>query len=529
MADIGLSLAIAGVVLSGPPIVNTLIKLGEFIVDKAKAHRQIDDNRKLCDQVISLNQSQSQLLLAFVHKFDKQISQELRDEVYRLYQSLRNIYEDLIPAFAVTDTSSSSGTVKQPKLSSRDIIKIQSGIQNLETWNDRFLKLAIVILFFGPNELMAAKEGHERAVHTYKALDRIHKLREAVQSTLANTVPPTKLLLDSDDNTLRRTPLPDSELYLVNQPSGSMPELKPSLVEDRPYSDDTDTVAMNKIRRTVRDIASILHEADPGIMGVLRCQGFRQEKKQNRFELHFMLPDSGQNPRSLRNLLRDPTYRDVGPVHPLNHRLDLAKRLASAVFFIHSADFVHKNIRPENIIIFESRLSDTHPDTVKYHQFPRALGVPYLVGYDGIRKVDTVSDRARVDHPERGIYLSPERHRLKIGDEFTMQHDVYSLGVVLFEIAIWKDLTSHASSIGKMLWHDQGAPKHYTIVRDNLIKLAKTYIPRYLGQKYTDAVVTCLTSLEQDWQTGGLEDQDGVIVGLAYVTQVLKRLEEIVL
>ena len=52
-----------------------------------------------------------------------------------------------------------------------------------------------------------------------------------------------------------------------------------------------------------------------------------------------------------------------------------------------------------------------------------------------------------------------------------MQHDVYSLGVVLFEITIWKDLTSHASSISKMLWHEQGAPRHCTIVRDNLIKL----------------------------------------------------------
>ena len=146
------------------------------------------------------------------------------------------------------------------------------------TWNDRFLKLAIVILFFGQNELAAAKEVHERAIHTYEALNRIQKLREAVQSTLASTVPLTKLLLDSDDDRLYRTPLPDSELYLINQPSGSIPELKPSLVEDRPYSVDTNTVAMNRIRRTVRDVASILHEANPGTMGVLRCQGFRQEK-----------------------------------------------------------------------------------------------------------------------------------------------------------------------------------------------------------------------------------------------------------
>lgn len=304
------------------------------------------------------------------------------------------------------------------------------------------------------------------------------------------------------------------------------------LVEDRPYSYDIDTVALNKIRRTVRDIALILHEAEPSTMGVLRCRGFRHDSQQNRFELHFMVSHGVENPRSLRDLLKDPKYQDVDAVHSLNHRLNLAKKLASAVLFMHSGDFVHKNIRPENIIIFEPCLSissDADAKFMKYSQFPRTLGAPYLVGYDGVRKVDAMSDRIAVDDVGKSIYLSLERHRLKIGDQSTMQHDVYSLGVVLLEIVLWKDLSNHASSVEKVIWHRQGVLKTSASLHENLISLAKTRITRYLGQKYTDALIACLTGLKDIDNYSELEDQEGLVVGVAYITLVLRKLEEIVL
>jgi len=51
--------------------------------------------------------------------------------------------------------------------------------------------------------------------------------------------------------------------------------------------------------------------------------------------------------------------------------------------------------------------------------------------------------------------------------------------------------------------------------------------PPRLGQKCTDAVVACLTGLEEEEKQGILEDHDGIVVGLAHITMVLKRLEEI--
>ena len=522
------SLGIVSLAISGPPLIEVLIRLGDYLVHRAKQHRQIGDNVKLCEQIISLNKTQSRLLLAFFNKLEEQISSDLQDEVDKLYQSLRNLYEDLIKAFSKNQDASTSANAKPAKFSSRDVLKIQDAVDNLETWNDRFLKFAIIIMISDKSDFKPSMETHQRHLHSWAALERVQKLREAVQATLAHTSPPTKCLLDSEDNAPTRVQLSHSTLWIIQNPTKVLAGNQRYLIETRSYSDDIDTVTLNETRRTVRDIALILREADPSIMGVLQCHGFRHERRQNRFELHFMFPNGAHNPRSLRDLLKDSKYKDVGAVHPLNHRLDLAKKLASAVFFIHSGGFVHKNIRPENIIIFEPDLAESacSAETIKYSQFPRALGAPYLVGYDGVRKVDAKSDRIAVDNPERGIYLSPERHRLKVGDEFTMQHDVYSLGVVLLELALWKDLTNHRSSVGMVLWDRAGVLKPYTSLHENLLSLAKTHVSRYLGQNYADAVTTCLAGLK-DIETH--MDQDGVVVGLAYITQVLQKLEGIVL
>lgn len=83
--------------------------------------------------------------------------------------------------------------------------------------------------------------------------------------------------------------------------------------------------------------------------------------------------------------------------------------------------------------------------------------------------------------------------------------------------------------MGKVLWERRGVLKPFTTLHENLISLARTRIPRFLGQKYTDAVIACLTGLRDIDNSSELEDQDGVIVGVAYITLVLKRLEQIIL
>lgn len=136
------------------------------------------------------------------------------------------------------------------------------------------------------------------------------------------------------------------------------------------------------VEQTTKDaqkLAHILQRVDSKTFGLLKCQGIIREPKNAQggcqasqtppnFNFVFNIPDDVRNPRSLRCLLRE-----AAP-YPLNQRLDLAKQLANSVLYVHTARFVHKNIRPETIIVFEDSKS--------------VIGSPFLLGFQTFRPSD---------------------------------------------------------------------------------------------------------------------------------------------
>lgn len=104
----------------------------------------------------------------------------------------------------------------------------------------------------------------------------------------------------------------------------------------------------------VRALAQILSKVDPLLFGLLPCNGIAElqnvwTKGIRQFNLFFFVPSEFENatPRILRSLLN----RLTG--YSLNERFHLALSLARSVTFLHSSSVVHKNISPENIIIFQ--------------------------------------------------------------------------------------------------------------------------------------------------------------------------------
>ena len=76
-------------------------------------------------------------------------------------------------------------------------------------------------------------------------------------------------------------------------------------------------------------------------------------------KLIFRFPESAQTLRSLHHQLLDCPSADV----PLAHKLRLAREISKSVSYVHSFAFVHKNIRPESILSFESSSPhDEHAD-----------------------------------------------------------------------------------------------------------------------------------------------------------------------
>lgn len=74
--------------------------------------------------------------------------------------------------------------------------------------------------------------------------------------------------------------------------------------------------------------------------------------------------------------------------------------------------------------------------------------------------------------------------------------------------------------------------------KTKLEDLAASELPNRLGTRYTDVVLSCLRCLDLDsagMRQGfgtddmDLEDEDGIVIGVRYIENVLERIQEIVL
>jgi hypothetical protein len=287
---------------------------------------------------------------------------------------------------------------------------------------------------------------------------------------------------------------------------------KSSIVEYKPHATWIlhDKKALKEAREIVRTLAGALSFVDPTVTGLLRCVGYFHENDPNnpRFGLVYSTPFSitQKNPTNLKDILnaKDEKGNRRTAMHPLDKRLTLARRIASAVYFLHAIGWVHKSIRSNNILMLES--NSLSPQGA----FPHTLGHPYLVNFESARADTATSDLTLAEKEDQwhfNIYRHPERQGSKISARFTMAHDVYSLGVVLLEIGLWRPFERYEKSL---------TGKQPIDVRSELIRMSNDMAVQ-MGSKYRDLVAWCLQ----------LEDENLGAVG--YIKGVLEKLEELVM
>lgn len=183
--------------------------------------------------------------------------------------------------------------------------------------------------------------------------------------------------------------------------------------------------ARHKIMKRVQDLAILLSAPKHSSFRSLRCKGITQENDDSRVAFIFELPEmcGSQSPRPLRTMF--------GSTSPsVTERLQLALRVTESVRHFHTAGWLHKNLRSENILLFPST-SLEHP-----------LANPMLAGF-AFSRMDSpsaISEQPSTD-PQRDIYRHPE----SMGEpstSFTAAMDIYALGTVLLENGEWRSLRS---------------------------------------------------------------------------------------
>lgn len=509
MTDGGL--AAAGLVLAVPGVINICIEYGCFLRDKVRNYLHIKELARVNLFVVELVEGEVHQLLLF---FKAQHQASAPDsQTFALAQQLRNLLEKISTMFPGAEP----GVWERLVFSMHGRDSIKRACVELEDWHARLLRHFFLRAMLGAPEVHECRYSTETRI---RMLSRVQRIRTAIMDP-DTTVDARGLRLEAFDDAVTFQPLDGSNIVLA--------DLGKELVEYRQYSALATPQVVAATQVLVREIAARLHEAESATKGLLYCKGFTPEPTKYRFALRFNYPEGRDAPRTLQSLLMHPANAG-GIKHSLSDRVALARGIASAVLYMHTCGFVHKSIRPDNILIFE-KVVDAGADQAKHH-YPYVVGEPFLVGFDSLRRAVAASNMIKVEEWKKNVYLHPDRHRMTKGDEYTVRHDLYSLGVVLLEIAMWGCFTDERTNgMAKCVWHvAQGArlsPLSPDDLKAKYLKLAKFQIPRYIGAKYAEIVVSCLEGLRDEEAGGLLDDQDGMVLETAYVSQILEKLEDI--
>ncbi|KAI5841303.1 hypothetical protein BZA05DRAFT_385302 [Tricharina praecox] len=373
---------------------------------------------------------------------------------------------------------------------------IEVAVQRLEEWNNKLQNFLLCgLCFLDDKKLMELRDG--TTMEKLRLAPGL-RLRAIITGANASTVDIV------EDGMVLSPPVANSCLRTVNH-TGGKPETV--YVEYKPYKPRRGaTQPSDAMIRRVRALGNLLCQPSASDAGfhTLSCRCIIKEKDHNgralnRYAFLFRLPDGNSGePISLSAAIT--IHHSHRPT--LGQRFQIAKTLATTVFQLHSVGWLHKSIRSENILFFGA------PGQMYSQQ--------YLVGFEFSRDENDTSTMEQDDALERNIYRHPDRQGPP-DTRFSVLHDIYSLGVILLEIGLWRPV------IGFEAFADMDPDT----VKERLREHANARLPHYMGRKYTRAVLECLDQTLVDGDVvalGGLE-RFRESVQIAFCEKVLGEIE----
>lgn len=328
---------------------------------------------------------------------------------------------------------------------------------------------------------------------------------------------------------------------------------KDILVESIPYQTDDDNEVEEDVLPSeleieqVERMTALLCQQKTTNFHILPCVGYINEPLSRNFGFVFEIPsEAGADvgPIALRQLYKH------AKIVPLGHRIQLAHELIIALENFHRVGWIHKNISSQSIMFLprNSQLSQI-PTSVLIMNAERStqtepiqidLASPWLFGFDASRPEEGHSNLMEDHSLSNNIYRHPTRWG-KPTLKFAKSHDVYSLvgprlmltnppllspdlthqGIVLLEIAFWKDVLSIAEVPRQESTH-KSRPLVAERVREALSAKCNRSLPHQVGQVFTDTILSCLNFGEL---TKDMTDYDR---HMYYETYVVDRMAEAV-
>lgn len=195
-------------------------------------------------------------------------------------------------------------------------------------------------------------------------------------------------------------------------------EWKDTQTSSPSYTDDT------QIQWRIGLLTNLLCSVKPGGFRAAPCVGYIKTtgaENAARFGVVFQGPSNTHaNITSLWDLLAK------NPKPSLSARVKLCAVLAGCVHSLHAVDWLHKALRAENVVFFPSSESSD-------------LDEPFISGFELSRPsiMDQWSEEVGLD-AAKDIYRHPNAQSSRTDGKYRKSYDIYSLGVIMTEIALWK-------------------------------------------------------------------------------------------
>ena len=280
------------------------------------------------------------------------------------------------------------------------------------------------------------------------------------------------------------------------------------------------------LERVEKLVVLLCERTKPAALRVPCCLGYVRDPEEgasaspSRLGFVFQKPcsDEGEErPLSLLQLLRKPEdYFMAGIPPPLGERIKLAYIISATLFSLHAVNWLHKALRSDNVVFF----SNGSPASID-------LTKPLLSGFDFSRPCAR-SDMTEPPPPsddDNDAYRHPRAHGSTPTDSYRKVFDIYSLGIVLVEIAYW-------DSIDRIMGISHARKPRAVItrfVKENVLReLSMRQLEARVGSRYTEVIKACIDgSLEPNFEVGQDPAMNALILSEEFNERVLKRLQGI--
>jgi len=244
------------------------------------------------------------------------------------------------------------------------------------------------------------------------------------------------------------------------------------------YYEDIEEVSIEICKSKVNRLAAVLQTAEPREFHTPTCLGWFHDKNESRFALMFQIPQEDlHGPISLRQILEahnpEPGSKPQKiPKPSLADRFSMARKVGRALARWHSAGWLHQGVASQNVMFLRGT-----DDVIQYNE-------PYLCGFEFSRKYNELSRDKHLYKADLDAYMHPDRQGRPPRFRHTKNHDYYSFGLLLVEIASWDYIPK--------IFEPEIERRGTAVVQMKALKNMKGRLCHRMGDAYEQATIACL-------------------------------------